>query len=224
MSLDTTSPEVSGNERFAFTVNGARYNTEDPVLQGRDVLQKAGFTPASEHVLIELTRPGSTSVGIDEDVDLSQPGREEFRAFASDRTYSFTVDERGYEWGAPTISEPELRDITGTPDNRALIFEHEDEPDEILQPDAVVDLAERGTEHLRKGKRTVTVYYADAPFELERRVYTGAELSAVFSVPSDYQLDLVKPNGDFDEIGADQRVKVREGMRFVSHPPCGQSA
>lgn len=223
MALDDASPEVSGKQRFAFIVNGERYETRDPVLQGRDVLQKAGFTPPSDHVLIQLTRPGSVSKGLDEDIELSEPGREEFRAFHGDRTFSFTVDERGYEWGAPTITEPELRDVTGTPEGKVLIVEHEDEPDEVLEPDAVIDLAERGTERLRTGKRTVTVYYGDDPFELERRVYTGAELAGIFGVPTGYQLDLVTPD-DFEEVGPDRRVKVREGMRFVSHPPCGQSS
>jgi hypothetical protein len=223
MALDTPAPEGSGNDRFDFLVEGSRYTTKDPILQGRDILQKAGLSPASEYVLIQLTRPGTRSVGLDEDVDLSEPGKEEFRAFASDRTFTFTVDERGYEWGAGTIGEPELRDITGTPDGRVLIFEHEDAEDEFLAADDIVNLAERGTEHLRTGKRLVTVFYADTPFELERRVYTGRELSAIFAVPANYLLDLVKPN-DFDEIGPHRRVKVREGMRFVSHPPGGQSS
>lgn len=214
---------ANGKSTYRFVVNGQSFETRDQIEEGRDILQLAGFTPASDHILIELTRPGARSVGLDEEVDLGDPGREEFRAFNGDRTFSFTVDERGYEWGAPTITEPGLRDVTGTHENKVLIVEHEDEPDEVLEPDAVINLAKRGTERLRTGKRTVTVYYGDDPFELESRVYTGTELVGIFGVPSGYQLDLVTPD-DFEEIGPDRRVKVREGMRFVSHPPCGQSS
>lgn len=153
MTIDTTSPEASGNERFTYLVNGTRYSTNDAVQKGRDLLQKAHFAPASEHVLIELMRPGSKSIGLDEEVDLSEPGREEFRAFASDRVFTFTVDELGYEWGAAKITDPELRDISGTPEGKELVLERQDEEDVPLPHDGVVDLAERGTEHIRTKAR-----------------------------------------------------------------------
>lgn len=210
--------------KFPFSVNRKAFTTGDAIVDGRKVLTQAKFTPASDHVLIQLTRPGSKSIGLDEDIDLAEPGKEEFWAFRSDRVFTFTVDERGYEWGRSSITEPELRDITGTPDAKALIFEHDEEPDEVLDEDAVIDLSARGTEHIRTGKRLITVFYKDEPFELERRVYTGSELATIFGVPEGYQLDLVLPNGKFDEIPADGRVKVRDGMHFVSHPPCGQSS
>lgn len=222
--LDNTSPEASGNQRFNYVVNGVRYTTPDGIAQARNLLQAAGFVPASDHILIELTRPGTKSMGLDEDIDLRGAGREEFRAFLSDRVFSFTIDERTYEWGAPTITEAELRDITRTPPGKVLILERGEQPDDLLEEGAVLDLAARGTEHIRTGNRTVTVYYRDDPFELERRIYTGAELARLFGVPEGYQLDLIKPDGDFDEIAPDRRIKVREGMRFVAHPPCGQSS
>lgn len=224
MSLDDTSPEVSGNERFAFTVNGVRYKGHDAVKVGRQLLQAAGFAPASEFVLIQVLRPGSKSIGLDEDVDLRGAGREEFRAFASDRVFTFTADEVGYEWGAGSITEEDLRDITGTPPGKRLVLDRDDEDDDIVEPGSTVDLAARGTEHLYSEKRTVTVYYADDPFELERGRYTGTQLTTTFGVPAGYVLDLVKPNNDFQEIKPGDTLKIREGMRFVSHPPCGQSS
>ena len=84
MALDDTSPEASGNQRFSFVVNGDRYRTRDQIEDGRDLLQTSGFDPASDHVLIQLTRPGSKSIGLDEDVDLGEPGREELHHHAGD--------------------------------------------------------------------------------------------------------------------------------------------
>jgi hypothetical protein len=224
MSLDKASPEGSGNHRFVFFVNGERFTTNDPVIQGCDILAKAGFDPASEHVLVQLLRPGAISRGLDEDIPLSEDGPEHFHAFASDRTFNFTVDERGYEWGAAVISEAELREVVGIGEQRALFFEHEDEPDEMVEPGAEIDLSQRGTEHLRTGKRLITVYYAEEPKELERGIRTGAQLAAIFGVPEGYIVDLIKPNGEFTEIGSEQPLKLRDGMRFASHPPSGQSA
>lgn len=213
------------NEVFRFVVNGTRYRTRDQIENGRSLLQAAGFIPPSEHVLVQLMRPGTQSIGLDESVDLGEPAREMFRAFASDRVFTFTVDEIGYEWGAPNISEPELRDITGTVDGKVLILEREDEADEPLDEDSTVDLAALGAERLRTGKRLVIVFYGDDnPFELERRVYTGGELAKIFGVPEGYLLDLIRKGGVFDEISGNEMVKIRDGMHFVSHPPCGTSS
>jgi len=224
MSLDETSPEVSGNERFPFTVNGVRYKSDGAVKDGRQLLQTAGFTPASDHVLIEITRPGAKMVGLDEEVDLRAAGREEFRAFLSDREFNFTIDEVGYVWGAPTISEEGLRAISQTPANKELVLERAHGEDEVIEPGGSVDLGARGTEHIYTEKRLITVFYKDDPLEIERGRYTGAQLSAKFGVPSGYVLDLVKPDGEFKEIKPTDSVKVREGMHFVSHPPHGQSS
>lgn len=224
MTVDDTSPEASGNEHFAFTVNGARYTSHDAVKDGRQLLQAAGFTPASEYVLIQVIRPGTKSIGLDEEVHLSEPGREEFRAFASDRVFTFTVDEVGYEWGAPSISEEDLRSITGTPAGKELILDRAEEEDLVIEAGAVVDLEARGTEHLHSSKRLITVYYKDDPFEIARGRYTGAQLAQTFNVPSGYVLDLVKDGSEFTEIKPTDTLKVREGMHFVSHPPRGQSS
>lgn len=224
MILDDTSPEATGNERFAFTVNGTRYTSHDAVKDGRQLRQTAGLSPASDYVLIQIVRPGSKSVGLDEEVDFSEPGREGFRAFESDRVFTFTIDEVGYEWGASTISEENLRVISGTPAGRELVLDRQDGEDEVIKAGALVDLAAQGAEHLYTEKRLITVYYKDDPIEIARGRYTGTQLSAKFGVPAGYLLDLVKSDGEFKEIKPTDMLKVREGMHFVSHPPCGQSS
>jgi hypothetical protein len=224
MAHDDASSEVSGNERFAFTVNGVSYTSPDAVKDGRQLLQTAGFAPASDYVLIEITHPGAKTIGLDEEVDLSDPGHEEFRAFLSDREFNFTVDEIGYVWGSPTVSEEDLRSLSQIPANKELVLEREDGEDEVIAEGGSVDLSARGTEHIYAEKRLVTVFYKDDPFELERGRYTGAQLALKFSVPANYVLDLVKPDGEFKEIKPTDSVKVRDGMHFVSHPPHGQSS
>ena len=210
--------------RLKFRVNDTRYFTDDPIPDGRKLLQTAGLLPASDYALVRLTHPGSRAVGLDEEVNLTAPGEESFRAFLSDREFNFTVDEVGYVWGAPAISEEELRVISGTPVGKALILDRQDGDDVVIEPGTSVDFAARGTEHIYTEKRLITVYYKEDPFELERGRYTGAQLATKFNVPSGYVLDLVKPDGDFKEIKPTESLKVREGMHFVSHPPCGQSS
>jgi Multiubiquitin len=221
---DNSEPPNSDRTGVTIKVNGKPIKLNDALVDGRKVLRKAGFDPASDHVLIQLMRPGSVSRGLDEDIDLSKPGHYEFRAFAFDRVLNFTVEERGYEWGAAKIIVTDLYDITGVDRDKLFILEREDAPDEILEEDGELDLDARGVEHVRTGKRHITVTYNHNPFELERRVYTTEQLLAAFAVTSGYVLDLISSIGEFRELKPGAKLKVRNGMEFVSHAPSGQSS
>ena len=76
-------PGVGGGE-FVISVNGVEAKFADPVPDGGQILGESGFLPAADHVLIQLLRHGTRSIGLDESVDLRQKGTEAFRAFKSD--------------------------------------------------------------------------------------------------------------------------------------------
>ena len=99
MNIEETKPERTGKRRYSYTVNQQRFETFDGVQDARKILRISGFDPPDEHVLIEAQHPGTIVVGLDEDVQLDGPKDKEFRAFLSDRTFAFTIDERGYEYG-----------------------------------------------------------------------------------------------------------------------------
>ncbi len=158
---------AKGHEDFsaAVTVDGReiRLNFRDPIIDARKLLREAELEPPDEFVLVELQRPGTRSIGLDEEVDLREPGRENFRAFRSDRLFTFTLDQRGYEWGAATITGAELRDIAGVTRDVDLVLEHEDEPDEVIRNNDEVDLTDRGAERIRtrarpEGFKVVVIY------------------------------------------------------------------
>ncbi|RYG86930.1 MAG: hypothetical protein EON59_08785 [Alphaproteobacteria bacterium] len=213
----------NGKKTYRLVVNGQPFETSDQIEEGRDILQLAGFVPASDHTLIELTRPGSRSVGLDEEVDLGEPGREEFRAFASDRTFNFTVDERGYEWGSPEISEADLRDISGAPDNRALVLERTDEPDVEIELGSTVDLATRGTERIRSSDKYVTIIVEAEPHRWpkgEKITYAQVVTLAFPDFPQHpertYSVTYRNGVGQNHEgvLAPGASVKVKEGMVF----------
>jgi hypothetical protein len=224
MTIEEIPPENAGKHHYFYTIDGKRVETSDDIQDARKLLRKAGLDPADDYVLVELFRPGARSIGLDEDVDLAGTEEKEFRSFLTDRVFNFTIDELGYEWGAAKISEIELRDIAVVPAAKGLVLNRRDEEDLVLEEGSIVDLAAPGTEHIHTAKRLVTVFYKDTPFELKPGNYSGAQLSAIFGVPSQYQLDLVKPDGEFEEIEPTKTVKIEDGMHFVSHPPCGQSS
>jgi hypothetical protein len=222
MAFDQTSPGATGKDKFAFTVNGTRYTANDAVLQGRDILQKAGFTPASEHILIQVIRPGTKSVGLDEDVGLAEAGAEEFQAFPSDRAFTFTVDEVGYEWGAASIDEPTLRDISGTPTNKVLILDNKGGPDSALDENSVVDLAARGAEHLRTERRVFHIIVNARPAEVANDEVSYADVVALAFNPVPTGADVIftityrkgpkqNPKGTLAE---GHSVSIKNGMIF----------
>lgn len=224
MEVRETPPDHAGKHHYFYTIDGKRFETSDEVQDARKLLQKAGLAPADDYVLIEVLRPGTRIIGLDEDVDLDGTEAREFRSFLTDRTFNFTVDEIGYAWGRAAITEPELRDLAEVPASKVIFLDRHDQEDLVLEESSSVELDAAGTEHLRTAKRLITVFYKDKPFELKPGKYTGAQLAAIFGVPSQYQLDLVKPNGEFEEIEPTKSVEIKEGMHFVSHPPCGQSS
>jgi hypothetical protein len=214
----------ASSKSYGTTVNQRAVNFTDPVPDGRQILSAAGFDPADEHVLIQRMRHGTRSIGLDEPVDLREEGREAFDAFRSDRTYTFTLDERGYEWGAAVITEPQLRELAAVAPEDVLLLERQDEPDRQLGPSDELNLGAAGTEHLRTAKKLITVFLDGIEKKIARGTYTTEQLIQLLGVTAGYLLNVVDPSGQLVTLQPGQPLHVREGMKFYSQVPCGGSA
>lgn len=215
-------PPVGGS--FKATVNGKTIKFNDPMPTGRQILADAGFNPADAFVLIQLESHTTRSVGLEETVDLRDEGKENFRAFESDRIFRLVIDERGYEWGAAVISEPELREIANVPQNEVLVLEREDEPDLPLSPDDKVDLGKNGVEHLHTAKRLITVFLDDVAKEIPRGKYTTETLHKALAVDAGYLLNLLDKDGKLVPLKPGETLRVKDGMKFYTQVPCGGSS
>jgi len=212
---------VQGSDWLAARVNGQKINLNDPQVVCRQLLGEAGYNPADEHVLIRQLANGTRVVGLDDLIDLRPDGIEEFWAFRADRTFQFTVDNRGYVWGEGAIKEPCLRQITHTPEDNILLLEREDEPDRILGPDDEVRLDMRGTEHFRTVSRLITVYFNQDEKRIPRGVYTTEQLSATLGVEPGYVLNVLDEHGQLRPLAPCEHLRVVENMQFFSQAPCG---
>ena len=216
-------PGVGGDE-FVISVNAVEAKFADPVPDGGQILGETGFLPAADHVLIQLLRHGTRSIGLDESVDLRQKGTEAFRAFKSDRVFRFTIDGRGYEWGAAKITEPELRLIACIADDEVFVLQR-DGKDVPLDTGDVVDLGDSGTEHLRTSKRLVTVYLdGDTEKRIPSGTYTTEQLIGLLGVESGYLLNVKNAEAELVPLEPRQETSISEGMQFFSQVPCGGSS
>lgn len=142
---------------FKFIVNDVEYSTNDQIISGREIRTAANLAPPSEFVLIELGTRTSRSIGLEEKADLSADGTARFISFEGDRVYSLTVNERGYEWGRPTISALEIRRYASIPDSDDLFLDSD--ADKPIKFDGDVKLVRKGTERvISKPKEKIKIF------------------------------------------------------------------
>jgi len=135
-----------GTKEFKFEVNGVVFGTDDKKLDGRQIRDAADHTPTSDYVLIDVSDQKSHSVGLEEQVRLEKSKTKKFRSFENDRIYTFTLNERGWEWGDNKINEEELRDLAGIDEDDVLILDRKHDKD--VEPGDDIDLGPAGVEHI----------------------------------------------------------------------------
>ncbi len=133
---------------LTFPVNRQDVHFPDRVTTGREALTRSGHVPASEFRLI-LVREGRTHlIETDDDIDLQAQAGGRLRAFASDRCFSFTVDEVGQVWGTQDMEVDEFLTIWPAPANHDWVLEREDEPDTVLTPGGFLSFGPECVEHV----------------------------------------------------------------------------
>lgn len=200
---------------------------DDAKVTGAQVCMAAGRHPVEDYVVLrhlgtgelESLRPTETS-----DLDKNKVSR--FFVIKGGDTHRFFVEGLAMEWPHNKLIASQIKFVAGAADDQALWLERPG-VDQVFEDDDEVDIGGGGVERfkLRHRKKTVTVIYGgDVEFELERRIYTTEELMTVFGVPAGYKLDIIGIDGVFREMAPGERLKVKDGMEFASHPPVGQSS
>lgn len=223
---DLTAAAARGRD-FPLTVNGRPFSIGDDDPSGRDLRSVARLDPASAWILIQIRDRGATSVGLDDKISLRKGETAVFRAFESDRLFSFTLVERGWEWGAETILESELRQYGEIADDHDIVLDKAH--DQVIERGAVIPLTDKGAEQFitrPTPPREVTIRVNG------RKRTVPAGLISYATVVGLAFPDVV-PNPDViytvgfrhggsahpeGSLVAGQSVEVREGMIFVATP------
>lgn len=203
-------------------VDGRVHDTADSKVDGREIRTFAGLVPPSDYVLIQVAERRTRSIGLEEIVEIAVGHRPVFRSFASDRIFTFTVNELGWEWGAAAIAETDLRNYAGIPEDDEIYVEG--------HPDAVprggeIELSGRGVEHVRSRKpasKTVDIVINGRDREVPRGDISFEAVIAI-AFPEkptgpNVAFTVTYRKGPHDRLEgsliAGQSVHVREGMVF----------
>ncbi|WP_445288666.1 multiubiquitin domain-containing protein [Variovorax atrisoli] len=201
-------------------------NLHDKKVTGNQISEAAGFRSSDEIIILQqLPNGGIESIRAEEVVDLGAPGAERFFVMPADSTYRFIVDGLKLEWPRSSLSGKAIRLLALKGESFEVVQEHEDVPDRTVAEDEVVTLAGAGTERFktRPISKNVTVYYGEAPYVLPAGNYTTEQLISLFAVEPGYLFDLIE-QGKLVELKPGESIKLKNGMRFTSHPPRGQSS
>jgi hypothetical protein len=131
-----------------YLVNGTDVAFPDGTVTGREALTRSGNVPASEHQLILVRDRRTHLIGTDDEIDLKKEKGGALRAFRSDRSFGFTVDEVGQVWGAEDMEVDEFLSIWPPRDGYHWVLERENEPDTVLVPGGILSFGPNGVEHI----------------------------------------------------------------------------
>lgn len=151
----TQIPEA---RHYRIRIDSERYKVSDPVITGRQILDKAQLRPADEHLVFQVLNDGMLEeIRLDETVDLRRPGLERFITFKSDRSFRFVIDGRRFEWGAPEITGMTLKNLAEVdPETYDVWLEVRGQEDRKIENKEYVRLDTPGVEKFFTGKKTTT--------------------------------------------------------------------
>lgn len=219
------------NGTFRISISDEHFNfTEveiaDRKVTGAQIAEAAGAHPVTDFVVLQHLKTGELeSLRPNETTDLRERGVERFFVIEGSETYRFVVEGLSMEWPRPKILGRHIKLLARVEPDVDLVLDLPD-GDRVIGDDDPVQLKAPGVEELRirkKPRKVRVIYGQDQEFYLDPRVYTTEELMKEFSVPTGYLLDIFE-DGQLREMKPGEKIRVRDGMEFSSHPPRGQSS
>lgn len=209
--------------KIEYEVDGAVFATHDDQLDGRQLRDSAGLSPASDYVLFRIDEGFASSIGLEETVELPRDRKAIFRSFENDHVNTLTVNERGWEWGADEIAEVDIRRIGHIPEDHELFLDSDH--DVIIAHGTAIQLTGHGVERVRSRKKKpplVTILVNARPREVEPGLISFERLIAVaFAEPPtgpqvSFTVSYRKGPADRPEgsLLPGQSVTVVQGMTF----------
>ena len=149
-AIQRAEPSFGGNFPVLISKDGLDFRQivlRTSLPTGREILETSGFAPDASVALFAILASGDfEDVRLDETFDVSGAGAEKFVAFATDRTFRFTLSGDQIEWGKPAISGAVIANLALAGPGTAVFRHVDDGPDHQVAPTDIVDLGQPGIE------------------------------------------------------------------------------
>jgi len=198
----------------------------DRKVTGAQIAEAGGAHPVTDFVILQHLKSGELeTLRPTETTDLAENGIERFFVIKGSETFRFIVEGLSMEWPRPNILGKHVKILARLEPDSVLVLDQTD-GDRVIEDDDKVELNAPGVEELRIRKKPcllTVIYNQEQEFKLDRRIYTTEELMQIFGVLEGYKLDILEKHG-LRELKPGEKIHIRDGMEFASHPPVGQSS
>jgi hypothetical protein len=204
------------------------FNLHKQEVTGRELLTKVGRDP--ERFLLTLVLPGEPDrlISLDEYVDLTAPGIEQFALVSKEIHYSFRIDERPFSITDPTPTGRYLLGLVGrAPETHLLNLNLPNQDDLLIEANEQVDLRMAGREQFSVTVKDHPHPHITIIVNGRKKVVTAKVLSfeqivalAFETMPSGQNIVFTvvyrggegnKPDGT---LSSGDTIKVKDGMIF----------
>lgn len=209
--LNTTFTIRIGNADLEFR----DLHINDPRPVGRQIIETAGFRPAEEYLLFEISPERRLKeLALDETVDIRGQDRERFLVFRSDRSWRGVLDGVRFEWGAHEILGRVLKWLAGVdPEKHGVWLERHDEPDRLIGDDQHANLSPAGVERFRTGV-LFKICIEDRVFFWPRDTISTEEIAQLGGWDSSQGVIEVDAEQNERQLKPGEVVKLKPGHSF----------
>jgi len=139
--MNTPTEMPAGARTYPIQIDETRFTIDVAKPNGAYLLNLVGRAPTTHLLTLIIEGADDQLIGPDEEVDLTQPGRERFTVVAKDPCITI-IDIEGFEhkWGQPTITMEEIARLGGWNPSEGVILIQPDQTERHLQPGEVVEL------------------------------------------------------------------------------------
>lgn len=132
---------VSRARRFAIQIDETPHTVIGPLINGARILELAGKDPETHFVTQILVGEDDIVVGLEDEVDISEPGRERFTTVKKPHEPCL-IDIEGtmHPWPKDTITTEEILELGGWAASEGVLFIDTDNVERTLQPGEVIKL------------------------------------------------------------------------------------
>lgn len=228
------------DNRYSYEVNGQLIKTGDRLMKGRDARIGAGLNPAADWRFVEAKDRYTTSVGLEDEIELESGVTRIFLAAEGDRDYDLTVNDLGWEWPSPEIGEADVRRHGQIAEDLEIVVEGLTE--RIVPRGGNIDLTGKGVERIYS--RQPTPVPVPDPHQLSLIFIIGGEPHEVRAKATDTLREVLervlaetehvgRPVGDWQVTDVPGRVfelastlaalGIHDGMELVASLKTGEA-